>query len=168
MYILIGKDRLKKVEGDFPVSHLDVDRLLANWRWLFPAKMQLVARNAFGDLFLCDEAGHVHWLDVGVGKLEKLTDSEEQFRACLQAEEFRERWLVEADEREAALRGLVPDANQCIAFAIPLVFKEGGKGNTPYIIDLYEGVSFLGDLHHQLLGVADHEKVRLHPYPGPK
>jgi hypothetical protein len=168
MYILIGKDRLKKVEGDFPVSHLDVDRLLANWRWLCPQKMRLITRNAFGDLFLCDDGGRVHWLDVGVGKLEKLTDSEEQFRACLQGEEFRERWLVEVAEENAANRGLVPNADQCIAFAVPIVFMEGGKDNKPYIIDLYEGVSFLGDLHHQLLGVSDSEKVRLHAYPRPK
>src|SRR5579864_7151824 len=71
MYILIGKDRLKKVEGDFPVSHLDVDRLLANWRWLCPAKMHLLARNAFGDLFLGDEGGRVHWLDVGARETRK-------------------------------------------------------------------------------------------------
>jgi hypothetical protein len=168
MYILIGKDRVKKADGDFPVRHLDVDRLLAEWRWLCPQKMRLITRNAFGDLFLCDDGGRVHWLDVGVGKLEKLTDSEEQFRASLQMEELRERWLVEADEREAALRGLVPDANQCIAFAIPLVFKEGGKDNTPYIIDLYEGVSFLGDLHQQLHDVPNGANVRLIMGPKPK
>jgi hypothetical protein len=168
MYILIGKGRVKKVDGDFPVRHLDVDRLLAEWRWLCPAKMQLIARNAFGDLFLCDEGGHVHWLDVGAGRLEKLTDSEEQFHACLQVEEFRERWFGEVAEENAANRGLVPNTNQCIAFAVPIVFKEGGKDNKPYIIDLYEGVSFLGDLHQQLLGVSDGEKVRLHPYPRPK
>jgi hypothetical protein len=168
MYILIGKDRLKKVEGDFPVSHLDVDRLLANWRWLCPQKMRLITRNAFGDLFLCDDGGCVHWLDVGVGKLEQLTDSEEQFHACLRVEEFRERWFGDVAEENAANRGLLPNADQCIAFAVPIVFKEGGKDNKPYIIDLYEGLSFLGDLHQQLLGVSNGANVRLSIGPKPK
>jgi hypothetical protein len=161
MYVIADKGQLRKVDDGFPVGHLDVNRLLANWRWLCPAKMRLIARNAFGDLFLSGEDGKVHWLDIGSGKLSQLTNSEEHFRACLREKEFREHWFAEQDERESALRGLIPGADQCIAFALPLVFKEAGPGNKAYIVDIYECVSFLGNLHHQLAGVADGEKVRL-------
>lgn len=160
MYIWTDQNQLTKVEAGFPVNHLDLECLLENWRWLCPASMRLIARNAFGDLFLCDELGQIHCLDVSGGKIDKVTDSEEQFRACLQVNEFREEWLAEADEQTAALRGLVPNADQCIAFAIPAVFKEACN---PYIIDLYECVSFLGDLHQQLLGLPNGAQVRLIP-----
>ena len=166
MYIF-ADNKLRRVEAGFPVDDLDIDRLLANWRWLCSQKMRLIGRNAFGDLFLCDEVGHVHWLDVGVGNLEKLTDSEAQFQACLKEKEFRERWLAEDDEESNAKRGLIPNAEQCIAFEIPIVFKEG-RDTEPYIIDLYECVSFLGDLHQQLRGLPDGAEVRLIIGPKPK
>jgi hypothetical protein len=147
MYLLATKDQLRKVPEGFPVNHLDVERLLGNWRWLCPNKMRLVARGAFGDLFLCDEEGQVFWLDVGGGVITKLTDSQSRFQACLKVDELREHWFGERDEWGAATRGFVPDPDQCIAFTHPLVFKGSGTGNTIYLVDLYEGVSFLGDLH---------------------
>jgi hypothetical protein len=60
----------------FDVADLDVDRLLADWRWLCPEQMTLVARNAFGDLFLCNEAGNIFWLDCAIEKLTKVAGSE--------------------------------------------------------------------------------------------
>jgi hypothetical protein len=42
--------------------------------------MALVAKNAFGDLFLRDKSGQIHWLDVAIGKLTRIADSEKQSR----------------------------------------------------------------------------------------
>ncbi len=67
------------MENWFAVDHLDVERLLVDWRWLCPKRMALVARNAFADLFLQDELGGVFRLDVAVGKLTKVADSAAQF-----------------------------------------------------------------------------------------
>jgi len=168
MYQLSPENRLSKVEAGFPVSHLDVERLLPEWRWLCPDKMQLLARNGFGDLFLCTDCGEVYWLDAGGGKCTQIAASEVEFRASAAMKETRELWFAEADKEAAALRGLIPNADQCIGFPIPLVFKERGTGNKPYLVDLYEGVSFLGDLHRQMRDVNDGEKVRLHIRPEPK
>ena len=46
---------------------LDSERLLCYWRWLCPQSLAVIQRNAFGDLFLRDEVGRVHMLDVGLG-----------------------------------------------------------------------------------------------------
>jgi hypothetical protein len=161
MYVRSEENRFKKVEEGFPVSHLDIDRLLGEWRWLCPEKMGLIARNAYGDLFLTNEGGAVFWLDVSGGKLSKIAVSEVEFRASAATKELRELWFAEADEERAALRGLIPNADQCIGFATPIVFKEASSGNKPYVIDLYEGVSFLGHLHQQVRDVPDGGKVRL-------
>ena len=64
----------------FAVHQLDVERLLVDWRWLCKEPMALVARNAFGDLFLGDDSGHVHQLEVTIGKLTKVAASEKEFR----------------------------------------------------------------------------------------
>jgi len=93
------------MENWFAVDHLDVERLLADWRWLCPQRTTLVARNAFADLFLRDESGEVFRLNVAVGKLAKVADSEAQFRELAASHEKREEWFAEADEQAAAARG---------------------------------------------------------------
>ncbi len=58
----------------FDVGHLDARRLLAEWRWLCSDRMTLIARNAFGDLFLRNEQGAVFQLRIGAGKLDEESD----------------------------------------------------------------------------------------------
>jgi hypothetical protein len=60
-------------------------------------------------------------------------------------------------------RGLKANAHQCIAFKIPLQFAEGGAPTRAYVADLYEQVSFLGDLNRQTSHLPDGSKVRLRP-----
>ena len=145
----------------FAVHHLDVERLLVDWRWLCKEPMALIARSVFGDLFLRDESGHVHQLDVAIGKLTKVADSESEFRELAISTERQEEWFAVADEKAAIARGLEPNHTQCIGFSVPLVFTEGGSPDTAYVADLYEHVSFLGDLNHQIADLPEGAKVRL-------
>lgn len=68
---------------------------------------------------------------------------------------------VEKDEKSAAGRGLIPNADQCIGFSVPLVLAESGTPNPPYIADLYEQVSVLGDVNRQIAHLPDGTEVRL-------
>ncbi len=145
----------------FRIDHLEVERLLAEWRWLCPQPISLVARNAFGDLFLLDQKGRVFKLDVSLGKIKEITESLAQFQDLSQTEEKREEWFLAADEQAAAKRGLEPNVDQCVAFKTPLVFAESGAPSNPFVGDLYEQVSFLGDLHRQISSLPDGAKVRL-------
>ena len=147
--------------GYFLVDHLDVDRLLSEWRWLCPQSMGLVAKSAFGDLFLHDETGKVFKLDIAIGKLTEVAQSETEFRKLACTKEKREEWFAESDELAAMERGLKPDQDQCIAFKIPIVFTEGGSPDNAYVGSLYERASFLGDLNRQLSQLPDGSKVRL-------
>lgn len=54
---------------------------------------------------------------------------------------------------------------QCIGFGVPAVFAEGGTPETAYIADIYEHVSFLGDLHGQIAELPDGSKVSLRVNP---
>lgn len=144
----------------FAVDHLDVERLLSGWRWLCPNPMSLLARNAFGDLFLRDQAGQIHRLDVAIGKLLKVADSEAQFKELATIK--REEWFAESDEYAAAAKGLKPNLTQCIGFSVPLVFRSSTTSpNNPYVVDLYEHVAFLGDINQQIATLPDGAKVRL-------
>jgi hypothetical protein len=145
----------------FAVYHLDVERLLVDWRWLCKEPMALVARNAFGDLFLRDGSGQVHQLDVAIGKLTKVAASEKEFCELALTSERQEEWFAVKDEKAAIARGLEPSETQCIGFSVPLVFAEGGSPDTAYVVDLYEHVSFLGDLNRQISDLPEGAKVRL-------
>ncbi len=89
----------------FDVDGLDVDRLLAEWRWLCPEHVTLVARSAFGDLFLRNQAGEIFWLDSAIGKLTKITDSETQFRESANTPKKQQEWFAKAEEHSAAAHG---------------------------------------------------------------
>jgi hypothetical protein len=153
------------MEPWFLVDHLEVERLLSEWRWLCPQRMALVARTAFGDLFLRNDAGAVFWLDVAVGKLTKVSDSEAHFRAMAETSQKRGEWFAETDAQAAAKRGLEANPSQCVGFKVPLVFAESGSPDTAYVADLYEYVSFLGDLHRQISNLPDGSKIRLQVTP---
>ena len=146
----------------FDVDGLDVERLLADWRWLCPDEMTLIARNVFGDLFLRSKEGEVFWLDSAIGKLSKIADSETQFRESRDSQQKRQEWFAETEEQIAATRGFTPNINQCIGFTTPLIFAESGSGNTMYVVDIYEHVSFLGDLNRQMKDSPEGTKVKLH------
>jgi hypothetical protein len=149
------------MDNPFDVLHLSVERLLQEWRWLCPEAMALVARNAFGDLFLRSESGKVFKLNVAIGQLTEIAESEDEFRRLAGTEEKRREWLAEEDEMDAAERGLVPGSQQCIAFKIPLMLAQSGTSNNVYLAALYEQVSFLGDLNRQTSKLPDGTKVRL-------
>jgi hypothetical protein len=100
------------MENWFSVDHLDVERLLGDWRWLCPQRMALVAKNAFADLFLRDESGEIFRLDLAVGKLTRVADSEPQFRELAASREKRKEWFKEAAEQVASEQGLKRNATQ--------------------------------------------------------
>jgi hypothetical protein len=79
----------------------------------------------------------------------------------LLAEEKRQDWFAEDDALTASQRGLIPNSSQCIAFKAPLMFAESGAPDNVYVADLYEQVSFLGDLNRQVSALPDGAKVRL-------
>jgi hypothetical protein len=143
----------------FKVQHVDVDRLLAHWRWLCPASERLIARNAFGDLFLETDSGEIGLLDVSVGKLERIAESEARFRELVEDPGKRDEWFSKADETGFAAKGLVPSESQCIGFSPPLVLAE--EPHEPYLVDIHEHVSFLGDLNRQIADLPDGRKIKL-------
>lgn len=94
-------------------------------------------------------------LDTSAGKLTKIAESEAQFRQMAETKEKREEWFAESDEKTAASRGLNPNTNQCIAFAMPLAFVESASNNKPFVVDIYEQV--LATLAHCTTCVTDAE-----------
>jgi hypothetical protein len=87
------------------------------------------------------------------------TPSEAEFREVAASREKRGEWFREAAEQSAWGRRLKPDATQCIGFSVPLIFAESGSPDMPYVADLYEHISFLGDLNRQLSSLPKNPRV---------
>ena len=153
---------------EFDTHYLDVNRLLEQWRWLCSESVTLVARNGFGDLFLRTVEGRVLLLDVGDGTLGQVAESESSFEDSLKQSAKRQLWMAEQQLEVFADRGLKPNDLQCIGFKVPVVFAESANvPNNAYVADLYEQVSFLGDLHRQIADSPNGAKVRLIVGPQP-
>jgi hypothetical protein len=161
---------MSTVEQWLKVDDIEVERLLSHWRWLCPAKVWLLAKNLFGELFLIDESAGVLWLDTTAGKLSKVANSKAEFLVLAETSQKRREWFVEQEAAVYADRGLVPGSSQCIGFDVPALFAEGGTPDTAFIADIYDHISFLGDLHQQLSASPDGSKVRLRvgSKPSPK
>ena len=150
----------------YDIGELDLSRLPEQWRWLCAEPVTLVARNGFGDLFLLTLRGKVMCLNVAKGTLVEMAESEASFEESLQHPAKRERWFAERQLEEFAKRGLKPNDLQCIGFKIPVVFAESANvADNAYVADLYEQISFLGDLHRQIANTPDGAKVRLKVVP---
>jgi hypothetical protein len=146
----------------FDVDQLDVSRLLEQWRWLCGQCVTLVARNGFGDMFLRTNERNILWLNVGGGTLTEIAESELGFEHSLAESAKRELWFAEQQLAAFAERGLKPNALQCIGFKTPVVLAESRSvPDNAYVADLYEHVSFLGDLHRQIADAPNGGKVRL-------
>ncbi len=152
----------RRVERPFDIEQLDLNRLLEQWRWLCAQRVTLLARNGFGDLFLRTVEGKVLRLNVGNGTLAEVAESESSFKDSLKHSAKRELWFAEQQLEAFSERGLKPNDLQCIGFKMPVVFAE--SANVPdnaYVADLYEQVSFLGNLHRQIADTPNGSKIRL-------
>jgi hypothetical protein len=151
-----------QMESYFNVGDLSAEQLLAEWRWLCPAPVSIIARNAFGDLFLRTECGTVSKLDVSAGQIREIAETVDQFLLVAGTAEKRREWFAEDDARAAVQLGIVPGAAECIGFKMPLCFRESSMTlDNMYVADLYEYVRFLGDIHRQMATLPDGAKVRL-------
>ena len=150
------------MESCLDVGDLSAEQLLTNWRWLCPAPVGIIGRTAFGDLFLRNESGTVSKLDVSAGLFTKVAETVDEFLSLAASPERRRELFAEDDERAAAQRAFIPGAAECIAFKIPLCFRESSTAaDNVYVANLYEYVSFLGDLHRQIADVPDGKQIRL-------
>jgi hypothetical protein len=140
---------------------LDSERLLREWRWLCPQSLTVIDRNAFGDLFLRDDAGRVHMLNVGSGDFSLIAESVTEFTELAKTPERREEWFADQETNAAAERGLVPGPGQCIGFYPPATFAESDGLSSAYVTDLYDNVGWLGDMHRQIATLPDGAKVRI-------
>jgi hypothetical protein len=97
----------------------DWPKLLAYWKSLMPGDASLWFVNQLGEIFFASADGAIHRLEVGTGKIERLSSNRGSFARLLDLPENSEAWLrirlVEGCRR--AGMQLAPD--ECYGFKVP-------------------------------------------------
>jgi hypothetical protein len=130
--------------GDIPT-----EQLLRDWQWLLGGSYTPVLMTALGDLFLRDETGQVHFLDLMCGELKQAAASQEDFeRLCNDREQARS-WFVGYLVTElCGLYGELADG-QCYSCKVPLSLGGRLEASNFERADIRVHYSILGQLHRQ-------------------
>ena len=128
---------------------LPFESLLSDWRWLVQPSFTPVLMTAFGDLFLRDEGGRIHFLDLMSGEFKQVGASQEEFDRLCEDREQRRGWFIGFLLMELRkLRGELA-AEQCYSCKTPLSLGGQLDADNFERIDLQIHYSVLGQLHRQ-------------------
>src|SRR3982750_721192 len=73
---------------------LAFDSLLSDWRWLVSPDFTPVLMTVFGDLFLRNKSGHVHFPDLMSGEFKQVAESQEEFDRFCEDRDHRRTWFL--------------------------------------------------------------------------
>lgn len=94
-----------------------------------------------------------------------MAEDEDSFRAALAGEQVSE-WFLPSLVEALHQSGKRPAAGECYTYAIYPVFAEGKYEVDNFaVVPAREHFALSGDLHQQLAGLADGQKVRLQVDP---
>lgn len=128
---------------------LPFDVLLSDWRWLVPSDFTPVLMTAFGDLFLRDSSGRIHFLDLMTGEFKLVAESQEEFDRLCENREQRRSWFVGFLFTEIRKRYGDLSAGECYSCKVPLSLGGRLEPDNFERTDLRVHYSILGQLHQQ-------------------
>jgi hypothetical protein len=128
---------------------LEPNELLADWRWLVREENTPILATAFGDLFLRDSEGRIHFLDLLCGELKLVAETEAGFSESCGKIEWREQYFVGHLIMELRkLHGPLP-SGKCFSCKVPLFLGGKLEPENFRICDLLVHASVLGQLAEQ-------------------
>ena len=113
------------IDLTIPLSGLDTDALLRDWRWLVPGEFTPVQMSKFGHWFFSDPGGRVHYLDLIEGDLRQIAPSVGEYNRLKDVAEMRAEWFLDGFVFRCDAEGLRLGCGECYGWRIhPMI---GGK-----------------------------------------
>jgi len=139
--------------------------LLTEWRWLLGGHARLVGWSSSGDLFVADARGAVSRLDTGVGDLELVAASGDEFRRVLSDTERAQDLLLlsvvqEFEQHHGALR-----PGECLGFTTLPILGGAYTVENRFRLAVAEHAAVTGDMHRQLRDFPDGTRVSIKIIP---
>lgn len=121
--------------------------------------MPCLGANLFADVFVADEAGAVHMLEVSAASIAKIAASEPEFRQrCVDDEDG---WLLRPLVDQCRSIGMSPDATQCYAFTtLPLLGGAYEAGNI-WLCSWREWIDYTASVYAQTKDAPDGATVSI-------
>lgn len=147
------------MRANIPIENLSTAELLEDWAWLIQKSYSLVAMNNFGDMFLRDENGAIHFLELVSGTITKIAESAIKFEQSAKETENRRTWFLTILLTELEQAGMTLAKGQCFGYKIPPIL--GGKIEVANIEvgDISVYVSLLGQIHQQVRSAPPGTKI---------
>jgi hypothetical protein len=138
---------------------LAFDSLPSDWHWLVSSDFTPLLMTAFGDLFLRDKLGRVHFLDLMSGEFKQVAESRKEFDRLCEDRERRRSWFVGFLLTEVRkLRGELA-AGECYSCRTPLSLGGQLEPDNFERTDLEVHYSILGQLHRQTRDLPHGTKI---------
>jgi hypothetical protein len=97
----------------------DTPEMLACWEWLVGPDMHPLVMTKFGDWFLADPQGQVHWLDLLEGDCKRVAASVAEFKQLMMQKNQLLHWFVLPWCYRLYDQGKIPGDGQCFGFKVP-------------------------------------------------
>jgi hypothetical protein len=101
------------------IDRPDTPEMLGYWGWLVGREFHPLVMTKFGDWFLADPQGRVHWLDLIEGTLSRVADSVEEFERLMVQPDQLDEWFLLGWCDALYNAGQVPRDGQCFGFKVP-------------------------------------------------
>lgn len=98
------------------LRNVNAKALLEEWWWCFREPLEPLLLTAFGDWFLKDWRGGIHFLDVGMARLRQVAKNKDELEELLLDRGRRQTWLLEAQVDALLERGLEPGSGECYSW----------------------------------------------------
>ena len=138
------------MQANIAIQGLSSGELLEDWMWLLKKPFKLIAMTNFADMFLQDESGHIHFLDLVAGELKRVADSPTDLQQLVAQTENRRRWFLTDLLTEIERAGFSLSAGQCFGFKTPPTLGGKIELSNVEIVPLEVHVSLMGQIHQQV------------------
>ena len=142
-------------------SKIDIVDICSAWNWLINEQKSVLMVTIFGDLFLIGTNNEINWLDTGSGKLTKVANDVEDFKAQLKIDENFNNWFLGWLHNDIESSGIKLKENEVFSFKkLPII---GGEYSFENIepVDISVHFYLSGQICEQTKNLADGTKVRI-------
>ena len=129
------------------IEALDFSVLLSDWSWLINDHCTPLIMNTFGDLFLEDEVGFIHMLDLAAGRTRKIANNMDDFGDMLDDKKCINEWFMPSVVYTLHCHGMKLKAGQCYGCKIPPSLNGTYAPWNIRLTDLEMHYALLGRMH---------------------
>jgi hypothetical protein len=147
----------------FQIEEPLAEEAMTAWSWLFPERWTPLICSMVGGIFFEGESGLVHWLDTGLGLVEQIASSREEFEVTVRSPSpLVEEWFLPGLVERVHDAGKYARVGQCYGFTVLPVFAEGKyEPRNMFVVPVREQFIGMADIHRQIAAVPDGSPVRI-------